>query len=373
MSNLPISVNSAPVKTTPGKQATSPDTVQAESAEFGNVLARQVAEPDKAATPPASQPGRDTNKKASSQGNAEPSLPAEDARTLPAEMLAALAAQQSPSIAPQEIPGKQTEAANQTDAVVQPELMQSVAMPPIAANIPGMTYQNALAPLSAQEGNRVSGSMQQATLASSLPEYTGSLPDGKGFSNSAKTTGIKELGATNSAPSVRPGVLTESPLTAQQVSILPMLQGTTPTSSPVVINTPLTQPAWGEEFSQKITWMAGQRNQSAELHLNPPHLGPLDVVLKMNGDQASAIFTSPHAAVRDAIEQALPQLREMLADSGIMLGNASVYDQTTNKNQGNAARKPSSAKSESEPEITTNTSVPIATHSRHNGLVDTFA
>jgi flagellar hook-length control protein FliK len=95
-----------------------------------------------------------------------------------------------------------------------------------------------------------------------------------------------------------------------------------------VVNTPVSHAAWGDEFSQKITWLATQHGQSAELHLNPPQLGPLDVVIKVSGDQATAMFTSPHAAVRDAIEQALPKLREMLADNGIMLGNASVNDQT---------------------------------------------
>lgn len=93
------------------------------------------------------------------------------------------------------------------------------------------------------------------------------------------------------------------------------------------LGTPLANPAWGEEFGQRITWMATQREHTAELHLNPPNLGPLDVVLSVSGDQATAMFTSPHAAVRSAVEQALPKLREMLADNGIMLGNATVGDQ----------------------------------------------
>jgi flagellar hook-length control protein FliK len=64
--------------------------------------------------------------------------------------------------------------------------------------------------------------------------------------------------------------------------------------------------------------------QVAELHLNPPELGPLQITLTLSNDQASAQFVSQHAAVREAIETAMPRLREMLAEGGITLGNANV-------------------------------------------------
>ena len=93
------------------------------------------------------------------------------------------------------------------------------------------------------------------------------------------------------------------------------------------VTTPLGQMGWGSEFSQKVTWMVGQSQQSAELHLNPPDLGPLSVVVQVSGAQADAFFSSPHAAVREAIQHALPHLREMLAGSGLSLGQATVSDQ----------------------------------------------
>jgi flagellar hook-length control protein FliK len=113
----------------------------------------------------------------------------------------------------------------------------------------------------------------------------------------------------------------------------------------VTINTPVSHEKWGDEFNQKITWLSNQKEQTAELHLNPPQLGPMDVVLKVSGDQATAFFTSPHAAVREAVEQALPRLREMLADSGIMLGNATVSDQAPRNRQDSNDNKSSGARS----------------------------
>ncbi|MGD9788685.1 MAG: flagellar hook-length control protein FliK [Sulfuricellaceae bacterium] len=90
------------------------------------------------------------------------------------------------------------------------------------------------------------------------------------------------------------------------------------------IQQPVGAPGWSGELGQKVVWMVGQQKQSAELQLNPPNLGPLEVRISLNQDQMSATFVSHHAAVREAIEAALPRLREMLADNGIALGNVSV-------------------------------------------------
>jgi len=83
-------------------------------------------------------------------------------------------------------------------------------------------------------------------------------------------------------------------------------------------------PGWGDALGQKVVWMAGQQQQVAELHLNPPHLGPMEVRLTINNDQVTALFVSHQPAVREAIEAAMPRLREMFADNGMMLGNAMV-------------------------------------------------
>lgn len=90
------------------------------------------------------------------------------------------------------------------------------------------------------------------------------------------------------------------------------------------ITQPVGSPGWDNALADKVTWMSSQGNHVAELHLNPAHLGPIDVQLTIVNDQASAVFVSHHAAVRDAIEAAMPRLRDMLAENGIMLGNTMV-------------------------------------------------
>ena len=90
------------------------------------------------------------------------------------------------------------------------------------------------------------------------------------------------------------------------------------------VSAPVYGSDFADAFSQQIVWMADKDAQIAELRLNPPELGPVEVRLMLSGDEASAQFVSPHAEVRSAIESSLVRLRESLAEAGIELGEASV-------------------------------------------------
>lgn len=156
-------------------------------------------------------------------------------------------------------------------------------------------------------------------------------------------------------------------------------QGNPAGENPQAITTPVGSHGWADEFSQKISWMSTQQNQVAELHLNPPDLGPLDVVLKITDNQATALFTSPHGAVREAVESALPKLRETLADNGITLGNATVSDQAPRDRDAESPRGQVAGTSNqrdggnAEPGRLATASAQQNVVRRHNGMVDTFA
>ena len=77
-------------------------------------------------------------------------------------------------------------------------------------------------------------------------------------------------------------------------------------------------------MGERLVWMVKGDQQTAELKLSPPNLGPLEVKLTLNHDQASVSFVSHHAAVRDALEAAIPRLREMLAQESVTLSNVDV-------------------------------------------------
>lgn len=101
-------------------------------------------------------------------------------------------------------------------------------------------------------------------------------------------------------------------------------------SAAAPVQPPLHMPAlfgsdgWSQAFGQQVLWSARQQLQSASLTLNPPQLGPVRIALQLTDKRASAQFSSHQAEVRQAIEQALPQLKELFASAGLELQQASV-------------------------------------------------
>ncbi len=86
-------------------------------------------------------------------------------------------------------------------------------------------------------------------------------------------------------------------------------------------------PDWGQAMNQQVLLAAQGQQQFATLHLNPPQLGPLEVHLQMHDGQIQAQFVSAHAVVRQAVEAALPQLRDVFAGAGLSLGQTFVGTQ----------------------------------------------
>lgn len=142
---------------------------------------------------------------------------------------------------------------------------------------------------------------------------------------------------------------------------------------------PLKDPAWPAEFTQKIVWMATQDKQNAQITLNPPQMGPIEISLSVKNDQASALFVSANAEVREVIESALPRLREMLAGVGVELGQANVSSESFRQAQDKAgSERPTGGEGAGRQNgslavADTGMAAPRAALRSGNGLVDTFA
>ena len=98
------------------------------------------------------------------------------------------------------------------------------------------------------------------------------------------------------------------------------------------VSTPLSNPQWGTDFTRTVFNLSQTNNQGpmvAEMRLDPPDLGPIRITLTVHDNIMQAAFVSPHAVVRQTVENALPQLQQLLAQAGIALGDASVNDQGT--------------------------------------------
>lgn len=94
------------------------------------------------------------------------------------------------------------------------------------------------------------------------------------------------------------------------------------------LDMPLASPQWKSEFGQRILMMTKEGVQTAELRLNPAHLGPIEVRITINDDQASINFSANHSLTREAIESSMPRLRDLFQSNGLTLADAQVSEQS---------------------------------------------
>lgn len=97
---------------------------------------------------------------------------------------------------------------------------------------------------------------------------------------------------------------------------------------------------WGSGLGDKVVWVVGNQTRGAEIHLNPPALGPLEVRVSVADGQANLSFMTQHGSVCDAIEAATPRLKEMLGDAGISMGSVSVNVGSFAQQQQSTSREP---------------------------------
>jgi flagellar hook-length control protein FliK len=93
------------------------------------------------------------------------------------------------------------------------------------------------------------------------------------------------------------------------------------------------KPEGQHQLTEKIRWMVNSRNITAEIRLDPPDLGGMNIKVNLAGDSASVSFVVQSQHARDALDQAVPRLREMLEEHGIELGQSSVQQESAGSNE----------------------------------------
>ena len=86
-------------------------------------------------------------------------------------------------------------------------------------------------------------------------------------------------------------------------------------------------PQFSHELGEHLLWLVREGVHEARLQLNPRDLGPIEVRLGVSDGAAQLSFSAQHAGTAAAVQQSLPQLREMLAQQGLQLGQAEVSQQ----------------------------------------------
>ncbi len=215
-------------------------------------------------------------------------------------------------------------------------------------------------PLSEQRGSHLTGAIAAPNPELPTPPRSdsanaailaGDSNPGNSGSTSAFATAMAAAGATNSTAAPTP---------------------------PPAIASAIHSPNWTQDFGSRVVWLAKNDQQVAQININPPQLGPIQITLSINGDQTSAAFASPHQEVRQAIQDSLPELREMFSNAGISLGEAHIGSQLSSQNReipfqfGNEART-SGENAILSPDSHASSNLAGIPIQRGRGLVDLFA
>jgi hypothetical protein len=81
---------------------------------------------------------------------------------------------------------------------------------------------------------------------------------------------------------------------------------------------------WTRALAERVLWMAEHQVQKAQLRLNPPKLGSLEIHMEGRNNRTSVGFSAGHPFIREAIETALPQLREAIGEANLNLVNMNL-------------------------------------------------
>lgn len=190
--------------------------------------------------------------------------------------------------------------------------LQSAPPEPVAT-APGAPLVTLKAPATPQAGAAVPST--EASLPAALPDAVGAAAPAGGENAGTPIDRID----TQAAFSL-PGLAGAPPSSTREA--VPVL------APPPGLPTPdLRGQDFSERFGAQLQWMAGQDIGHARIRVSPQELGPVEVMLRLDGDRISADFISAHAETRQALEQGLPRLRDLLGEHGFQLAHADVGSQ----------------------------------------------
>lgn len=370
--NLPIQVNNAGAGAAPAraKQGARDDGQfsQALSREVGQRQQQEAAAPARQNGPAkTAQADKPAAPKQAAAEPARPAKPAADSKEAAAEDSASEAAQ---AAATSPVVDMLALVASFNPPVATAAVPQAAAEPLLAGSgkVPGLDAQQIAAFQLPALAKSLPGSQAPATVDGAPTEYASVM--GQAAIDAGTQAVATDAAPLGTQPKTDPATAGQAPAkaladfaqlatprmreAAPEAAALTDLPATAPASAPVQqaslalaqavngtgandkIAARVGTPGWDNQVGQKIVWMIAGKEQSATLTLNPPDMGPMQVVLSVTNDHATVAFTAAQPEVRQALEDAMPKLRDMMSESGIALGNASVSDQSRDQQQAQA-------------------------------------
>lgn len=192
-----------------------------------------------------------------------------------------------------------------------------------AATLPGLAgLVGGPAGLAVQGKGGTAAGMGLGPLLGAVLAGDGKEPGDRG----ALTSGLRFQGALELAGQTLNGqAQSATPLQARTDA--PAAQATPLRSYATSVDVPVGQADWGDKVMGKLSWLTAKNLSTAEIHLTPPDMGPMDVKVRMHNDQATITVHTANPVVRDQLEGSAHRLRDMLSDQGLSLAQFDVSDQ----------------------------------------------
>ncbi|MDJ0833263.1 MAG: flagellar hook-length control protein FliK [Gammaproteobacteria bacterium] len=73
---------------------------------------------------------------------------------------------------------------------------------------------------------------------------------------------------------------------------------------------------WGNALGERVSFLINHKLERAEIRIDPPHLGKLDIQIQLKDDSAVVTINTQQANTRDLIDSASFRLREFLQEAG---------------------------------------------------------
>ncbi|CAM4077130.1 flagellar hook-length control protein FliK [Pseudoalteromonas ostreae] len=87
-------------------------------------------------------------------------------------------------------------------------------------------------------------------------------------------------------------------------------------------------------LQERVSALLSINNKEAEIRLDPPEMGSMQIRIRSDAEQAQINFVVQNQQAKEALEQSMPRLREMLAQQGIELGESSIQQGSSQSGTG---------------------------------------
>jgi flagellar hook-length control protein FliK len=90
---------------------------------------------------------------------------------------------------------------------------------------------------------------------------------------------------------------------------------------------------WGDALGERVSFLINQKMNNAEIRIDPPHLGKLDIQIHIKDDTAQVVIHTQHAQTRDLVDSSSFRLREILHNAGYSSVDVNVSHHDSSSNQ----------------------------------------